>query len=211
MKYHEILGWFNGHEEYDKAVDYCPPNGKILEIGCFYGRSTNYMCTNIVNTKRTDLKVYALDTFRGSTEHSFIQEAIGPDGTFKAYTEANLKEFIDLGIVELIESRSDNLETINKFEDGFFDVIIIDGAHEYDAVLDDIENWWSKLKQDGIMLFDDMYMPSVAQAVKNGLGGKVSTYSIIQGREAYGLAYKSEDQSKAKKYIKLIPENYFKN
>jgi len=38
MKYHEIPGWFNGHEEYDKAVDYCPPNGKILEIGCFYGR-----------------------------------------------------------------------------------------------------------------------------------------------------------------------------
>jgi hypothetical protein len=37
-------------------------------------------------------------------------------------------------------------------------VIIIDGAHEYDAVLDDIENWWIKLKQDGIMLFDDMYM-----------------------------------------------------
>ena len=210
MKYHEIPGWFNGHEEYDKAVDYCPPNGKILEIGCFYGRSTNYMCTNIVNTKRNDIKVYALDTFRGSSEHSFIKEAIAQDGTFKSFTEANLKEFIDLGIVELIESRSDNPETINKFEDGFFDVIIVDGAHEYDAVLEDIQNWWSKLKQDGIMLFDDMYMESVATAVKNGLGGRVPTYSIFQGREAYGLAYKSEDQSKAKKYMKLVPETHFK-
>ena len=210
MKYHEIPGWFNGHEEYDKAVDYCPPNGKILEIGCFYGRSTNYMCTNIVNTKRTDIKVYALDTFRGSTEHSFIQSAIGEDGTFKSFTEANLKEFLDMGFLELIESRSDNSETINRFEDGFFDVIIVDGAHEYDAVLDDIENWWSKLKKDGIMLFDDMYMNSVSEAVKKGLQNRVPTYSIMQGHEAYGIAYNNEDQTKAKKYFKLVPESYFK-
>ena len=168
------------------------------------------MCNNIVNTKRTDLKVYALDTFRGSSEHGFIKEAVGPDGTFKAYTEANLKEFIDQGIVELIESRSDNPEVINRFEDGFFDVIIVDGAHEYDAVLDDIENWWSKLKKDGIMLFDDMYMESVAQAVAKGLKDIVPNYSVMQGREAYGIAYNSEDQSKAKKYWKVIPEDHFK-
>ena len=210
MKYYEIPGWFNGHEEYDKAVDYCPPNGKILEIGCFYGRSTNYMCTNIVNTKRTDIKVYALDTFRGSSDHSFIQEAVEPDGTFKAYTEANLKEFIDLGIVELIESRSDNSETINKFEDGFFDVIIVDGAHQYEAVLDDIENWWSKLKQDGIMLFDDMYMESVATAVRNGLSQKVPDYSIMTGKKAYGLAYKNENQENRQKYLTIVPESHFK-
>lgn len=210
MKYYEIPGWFNGHEEYDKAIDYCPPNGKILEIGCFYGKSTNYMCTNIVNTKRTDIKVYALDTFRGSSEHSFIQEAVGPDGTFKSYTESNLKDFIDLGIVELIESRSDNLETVNKFEDGFFDVIIVDGAHEYDAVLDDIENWWSKLKQDGIMLFDDMYMESVATAVRNGLSQKVPDYSIMTGKKAYGLAYKNENQENRQKYLTIVPESHFK-
>lgn len=210
MKYHEIPGWFNGHEEYDKAVDYCPTNGKILEIGCFYGRSTNYMCTNIVNTWRTDLKVYALDTFRGSSEHSFIRSAIGKDGTFKEYTEANLKQFIDSGILELIESRSDNPEVINRFEDKYFDVIIIDGAHEYDAVLEDIENWWPKLKKDGIMLFDDMYMKSVSEAVSKGLKDRVSTYSVMEGREAYGIAYNSEDQSKAKKYHKVIPEDHFK-
>ena len=33
----------------------------------------------------------------------------------------------------------------------------------------------------------------------------------MQGREAYGIAYKSEDQSKAKKYMKLVPEDHFKN
>ena len=126
------------------------------------------------------------------------------------YTESNLKEFIDLGIVELIESRSDNSETINKFEDGFFDVIIVDGAHEYDAVLDDIENWWSKLKQDGIMLFDDMYMESVATAVRNGLSQKVPDYSIMTGKKAYGLAYKNENQENRQKYLTIVPENHFK-
>jgi len=59
MKYHEIPGWFNGHEEYDKAVDYCPPNGKILEIGCFYGRST-IICVQILSTQREMTSKYML-------------------------------------------------------------------------------------------------------------------------------------------------------
>jgi predicted O-methyltransferase YrrM len=210
MKYYDIPGWFNGHEEYDKAVDYCPTNGKILEIGCFYGRSTHYMCTNIVDTWRTDIKVYALDTFRGSSEHGFIRSAIGEDGTFKKYTEANLQDFIKMKFLELIESRSDDPETINRFEDEFFDVIIVDGAHEYEAVREDIENWWPKLKKSGIMLFDDMYMESVSQGVAKGLQNKVPNYSVLQGREAYGIAYKNDDQSNVKKYHKLVPEDHFK-
>lgn len=209
-KYYEIPGWFNGHEEYDKAVDYCPQNGKILEIGCFYGRSTTYMCTNIVNTKRTDIKVYALDTFQGSSEHAYMRDFVGKDGTFYEATKSHVQPFIDMGFLELIKSRSDNPETIKRFEDNYFDVIIVDGAHEYEAVLDDIENWWSKLKDDGVMIFDDMYMQSVAQAVANGLSNRVPNYMILQGREAYGIAYKGPNQDNREKYLKIVPEDHFK-
>lgn len=209
-KYYEIPGWFNGHEEYDKAVDYCPQNGKILEIGCFYGRSTTYMCTNIVNTKRTDITVYALDTFQGSSEHASMKDFIGKDGSFYEATKNHVQPFIDMGFLNLIKSRSDNQETINKFHDGFFDVIIVDGAHEYEAVLDDIDNWWPKLKDDGVMIFDDMYMQSVAQAVANGLSNKVPNYMILQGRESYGIAYKGPNQDNREKYLKIVPEDYFK-
>jgi hypothetical protein len=86
----------------------------------------------------------------------------------------------------------------------------VDGAHEYDAVLDDIENWWSKLKDTGVMLFDDMYMESVNQATHKGLADKVSEFSVVYGKEAYGIACKSDDKKQMEKLIKITPENYFK-
>tara|TARA_R100001510_G_C7559672_1_gene140190 strand:- start:30 stop:662 length:633 start_codon:yes stop_codon:yes gene_type:complete len=210
MKYYEIPGWFNGHEQYDKAVDYCPQNGNILEIGCFYGRSTHYMCSNILNTNRKDITVYCLDTFKGSSEHANLKELLGEDGTFYEFTKKNLQPFIDEGFLHLLQSRSDNPEIINSFEDKFFDTIIVDGAHEYDAVLDDIENWWSKLKDTGVMLFDDMYMESVNQATHKGLANKVSEFSVVYGKETYGIACKSDDKKQMEKLIKITPENYFK-
>jgi len=210
MKYYDIPGWFNGHEQYDKAVDFCPQNGKILEIGCFYGRSTTYMCTNIVNTKRTDINVWALDTFKGSSEHATLKDFVGKDGTFYEKTKEHLKSFIDQGFLHLVKSRSDDQKTLDSFDDKFFDTIIVDGAHEYDQVLDDIENWWPKLKDNGVMLFDDMYMESVNQATHKGLANKVSEFSIVMGKEAYGIACKSNDKSQMDKLAKITPENYFK-
>ena len=44
---------------------------------------------------------------------------------------------------------------------------MVDGAHEYDAVLDDIENWWPKLKPDGVMFGDDFKLKSVEEAIRN--------------------------------------------
>ena len=35
---------------------------------------------------------------------------------------------------------------------------MVDGAHEYEAVMDDIENWWPKLKENGVMFGDDFYL-----------------------------------------------------
>jgi len=210
MKYYEIPGWFNGYEHYDKAVDFCPLNGKILEIGCFYGRSTNYMCTNIVNTNRMDINVWALDTFKGSSEHAILKNFVGSDGTFYEATKKHLSTFIDEGFLHLIKSRSDDQKTLDSFDEGFFDAIIVDGAHEYEAVMEDINNWWPKLKDKGIMLFDDMYMESVDKATRDALKDKVPDYMIMQGREAYGMAYKGENQENREKYIKITPENYFK-
>ena len=77
-------------------------------------------------------------------------------------------------------------------------------------MLDDIENWWSKLKDDGVMLFDDMYMESVNQATHKGLVDKVSEFSIVYGKEAYGIACKSDDKKQMEKLVKITPENYFK-
>ena len=63
--------------------------------------------------------------------------------------KSNVRE-LEGAIISLIAQASFNRKEINlslakeiieKFEDRFFDYIMVDGAHEYEAVMDDIENW----------------------------------------------------------------------
>ncbi len=42
-----------------------------------------------------------------------------------------------------------------EFEDNSIDAIFIDGNHSYSAVLEDIKNWRSKIKKNGLMIGDD--------------------------------------------------------
>ena len=207
--YHKIPGWFNYSEMYDLAIEHMPKDGKILEIGCFLGKSTSYLLTNLCNAGREDVTVWALDTFKGSSEHTFINHWVGVDGSFKQQTAEHLKYFIGRNQCHLIESRSDDEKTIASFDDNFFDMIMVDGAHEYDAVKDDVNNWWPKLKDDGIMLLDDMYMESVRQAAHDTLSQKVPNFLISQGRESTGLAVKGKNQDSMSQWKKLIPEEVF--
>lgn len=46
--------------------------------------------------------------------------------------------------VEIIRAFSNNVDVINKFDDGYFDLIFIDGDHSYEGAKEDLNNWWSK-------------------------------------------------------------------
>jgi predicted O-methyltransferase YrrM len=163
--YFKIPGWFNYHEAYDQIVDEIPNNGKIVEIGSFLGRSTNYLATSLFNADRFDVTVYCVDTFEGSSEHANLK--LPKDFLFMF--KENLKFFIGREMVIPCQGRSDSKEILDKFEDESIDYIMIDGAHEHDAVLDDIENWWPKLKPDGVMFGDDFNLEAVEMAVKKTL------------------------------------------
>jgi len=53
----------------------------------------------------------------------------------------------------------------NMFDDSTIDLIFIDGDHTYDAVKQDCNLWWNKLKTGGIMCWDDYYWEGVKKAV----------------------------------------------
>jgi predicted O-methyltransferase YrrM len=180
-------------------VDKIDNDGKILEIGSFMGRSTHYLATSLYNAEKFDVKIYALDTFEGSSEHANIK--LPKD--FSHMFRENLKFFIGRDVVRVCQGRSDDKKILDKFEDNFFDYIMVDGAHEYEAVKSDVENWWPKLKDDGVMFGDDVELKSVLEGMKAGLRTNgVPMYGCNNGREQTWYCSKNGENEQ---FEKLIP------
>tara|TARA_B100001248_G_C27252609_1_gene394538 strand:+ start:119 stop:742 length:624 start_codon:yes stop_codon:yes gene_type:complete len=199
QSYFKIPGWFNYAETYDTIVDKIDNDGKILEIGSFMGRSTHYLATSLYNAEKFDVKIYALDTFEGSSEHANIK--LPKD--FSHMFRENLKFFIGRDVVRVCQGRSDDKKILDKFEDNFFDYIMVDGAHEYEAVKSDVENWWPKLKDDGVMFGDDIELKSVLEGMKAGLRTNgVPMYGCNNGREQTWYCSKNGENQQ---FEKLIP------
>jgi predicted O-methyltransferase YrrM len=67
----------------------------------------------------------------------------------------NLQYFIGRNMVHVCQGRSDDAHILEQFDEASIDYIMVDGAHEYEPVIDDIQNWWPKLKPNGVMFGDD--------------------------------------------------------
>ena len=197
--YFNIPGWFNYSETYDMIVDQIPDDGKIVEIGSFLGRSTHYLATSLMNANKEQVKIYSVDTFEGSSEH--ISLKIPRD--FLPKFKENLKFFIGREMVIPVQGRSDSQQVLDKFEDESIDYIMVDGAHEHEPVLDDIENWWSKLKPDGVMFGDDFTLAAVKEAVKIMMPKlKTEGFSVNGSTEQTWFTSKGESH---KKFEKMCP------
>ena len=198
--YFQIPGWFNYAESYDQIVHEIPDDGKILEIGSFLGRSTHYLATSLMNANKENVKIYCVDTFHGSSEHVNLQL---PKDFFSMFKE-NLKFFIGREMVIPCQGRSDDKDILDKFSDEFFDYIMIDGAHEHEAVMDDIENWWPKLKKDGLMFGDDYNLEAVSLAVDKSIQKiNAPAYTVNRSLEATWFTTKSDKQVQG--FEKLCP------
>jgi predicted O-methyltransferase YrrM len=129
----------------------------IVEIGSWRGRSTRALCDNAIG------HVWAVDTFEGSEELlgdvAVMTRITGdPDWLYHDFM-FNMRDCENLTVV-----RKPSLEAAAMFEDQFFDMIWIDGSHDYDNVKADIMAWRPKLKPDGFMCGDDYQAEGVKKA-----------------------------------------------
>lgn len=198
--YFKIPGWFNYSETYDIIVDQISEDGKIIEIGSFLGRSTHYLATALYNANKTGVKIYSVDTFEGSSEHANLK--LPKD--FSSIFKENLEFFIEKGMVIPCQGRSDDTKILEKFEEATIDFIMIDGAHEYEPVMNDIINWWPKLHPNGVMFGDDYGLASVKEAVKKSLP-KMNAPSLSVNSSQEQTWFTSGNVEKSKLFEKLVP------
>lgn len=127
------------------------------EIGVSYGFNLVYFLDNLSNIN----KVYAIDPYAPYDD--------GPAGWIS-------KEVIDrvkLCMLDNIEDHKDKVIFLNttsreahkQIPDESLDYIFIDGDHSYEAVIEDVNNYYSKVKSGGIFAGHDKSWPGVTRAI----------------------------------------------
>ena len=81
----------------------------------------------------------------------------------KNHANAKQAPYMHNNKLTIIRDMSDN--AIPKLEDNFFDIIYIDGNHKTEFVYNDATNVLSKLKNGGILIFDDSSWKDVSVGI----------------------------------------------
>lgn len=141
----------------DVLADIIPENSKILEIGVFKGEFSNKLLS------RNPKELYLVDIWLGSwgSGDKDGNNHVNIDNMEFTYLDI-YKKYIEDSRVHVVRSNS-TLFLQNWYKD-YFDVIYVDGDHEYSAVYSDMVNSLGVIKNGGLLMGHD-YHHQIKQAV----------------------------------------------
>lgn len=150
-----IPGWFLEAEGlwYREAVA-SKPQGLIVEIGCWLGRSTSFLAPVLSHKPR---RLVCVDHFRGSTDQwnqNYLRDidlANQRGLSIRSQFESNMNT-LEIPYQLLAMSSS---EASFIIEDSSATVVFLDGSHDGDAIADDLRRWLPKVSHGGILAGHD--------------------------------------------------------
>lgn len=162
-QFNEIPGWFSYEQLYAEVVDKLPNNANIVEVGTWFGKSTNFMANKIKESGKR-INFTTVDTFKGSPTEDIH------NNTLKVFDNDTYSEFMhstimleNLSNINVIKDTSINAK--DSFVNNSLDFIMIDAGHTYEDVKSDINAWYYKVKPGGIISGDD-YIPMFDGVIK---------------------------------------------
>ncbi len=163
---------------------------KMLEVGCFEGRSTLWFLQNILTAD--DSFMVCVDNFKGEPSHG-----VSLDETIKNNFKENVKEYMNKRL-SLVESDSFSGLVALMVTNMNFDIVYVDASHIAKNTLEDAILSWKLLKSGGSMIFDDYsWKPPVkelkdddTQSPKLAIDSFLKVYKgeynlISKGRQVY--------------------------
>ena len=120
----------------------------VVELGTYKGTSFFAFC-QAVKDQKLECSLFAVDSWTGDPHSSFYDEDI-----FNLASEIRKKYYSGLKIKFL---RTDFDKAVKNFSDHSIDILHIDGYHTYEAVSNDFNRWYDKVKNNGIILFHDTH------------------------------------------------------
>lgn len=128
---------------------------RVLQIGCAQGGDA-VENAKMLKFPHINGELHVIDWFKGNLtvdeeEDWFYREENA--SIWRTHLETQAKKFGVDDRITIFEG--DSREMIHKVKDNYYDIVFIDGGHEYEIVKSDIENGFKKLKPNGIMVLDD--------------------------------------------------------
>lgn len=155
-----IPGWMYPFEIVWLA-DEATKHERIVELGCFLGRSTRALADN------TKGWVLAVDDFQGPRDCRI-------EGRENILENFSLNM---LGCEHKVRICQEDFGAVRPEQhDSPFDMIFIDGDHHYDSLMRDIEKWTPYLSKGGLICGHDYHYeyPEVMKAVNNSFPAMVN-------------------------------------
>jgi predicted O-methyltransferase YrrM len=156
--YEGIPGWLTEDEAitlYELARGLKSDCPVAVEIGSWQGKSSLVLAKGLKG--KTNPTLYCIDPFNGdagASDRVIYSRALSTmNKSLKEAFVDNMKRHGVLDVVHPLEGYS------YDFAAGFkdqIDLLFIDGAHEYDAVLQDYEQWSPLLRPGGMIAFHDV-------------------------------------------------------
>jgi hypothetical protein len=156
--YESVPGWFDWEVTYRRWAERVPPNGIIVEVGAYMGKSMSFLLCELQNLGRWDVQVHAVDNWIGPEP--------GVDGFSGAELERGFYKTIEPYIIRPAVHQMQSVTAARMFRPEQVDRVWLDGSHTYEDVYADMEAWWSRVAPGGEMGGHDLTsFPGVQQAV----------------------------------------------
>lgn len=141
---YEMISYVNYSFDTSKAV--------VVEVGSYAGQST-CIFGQYFNT------VHAVDPWEDEDEYRHYMKDVEEVFDFFAGKQSNI-----------IKHKIGSVDGAKEFENNSLDLVYLDGRHEEEYVIEDIETWLPKIKKSGFIGGHDFYLysfklPWVAKAV----------------------------------------------
>ena len=164
--YESISGFFDFQDVYEEQVKLARDGHTFLEIGTYRGKSAAFLAVEIINSGKCIL-LDVVDPWDGRDCPGLLPGGANEDpdisssgSTFEVFSK-NIEPVAHLIHVNSMTS----LQASLLYDDESLDFIFIDGAHDYDNVIQDMKIWWEKLKPGCVLAGHDFPAPGVKRAV----------------------------------------------
>jgi hypothetical protein len=174
---HIVFSTWNDHVPFGYDIVTAIRPQLIVELGTYSGLSYFTFCQAMLEND-IDGTAYAIDTWEGDDHTGEYGEKI-----YRQVDDHAREHY--RGISYLLRQRFDEAQA--HFDTGSIDLLHIDGLHTYDAVKEDFETWYPKVKPGGIVLFHDIEARLNDFGVRQYWAELVENHTTFAFRHGFGL------------------------